>query len=77
MRFPASAGPWLNVRFDNERAAARFAKGVRKVAGYRAEIADDNPRVVITNIERWEVTPLLIRLKFSSRSSPLTIERRN
>lgn len=51
-RFPASAGPWLDVRFETESAARRFAKNVRKVLGYRASIDERNPKLVVTNAER-------------------------
>ncbi len=70
--FPASAGPWLTVVFDSSGAAANFAKKIRKVYGYRATVDSANPRKVITNAERWQISEL--RQKVARRSTPLSVE---
>ena len=72
--FPASAGPWVDVYFDNRGAAASFAKSVRKVMGYHASVDDVDPTKVITNVERWEIGDLMRKLRTSNRNAPLRVE---
>jgi len=75
-RFPASAGPWLDVYFETVRGAAQFAKGVRKIFGYRAVIDEANPRKLTTNLERWQFSELMQRMNTSHRNAPLRTEKR-
>lgn len=72
--FPAHAGPWLDVRFERPAAAARFARNVRNVLGYRATVDPANPRLVVTNAARWEISDLLVRTNTGRASSPLSRE---
>lgn len=74
--FPSSAGPWLNVYFETPSAAARFARGVREVVGYRAVADEKNPRMIVTNLERWQFSRLMDKLRTSRRSAPLRVDTR-